>query len=298
MTSAQDSLATATKMFNEAFDQVVKDRQELDEEKKKWEEEKAVMHKKFIFSGPKIIVDVGGIHYSTSRSTLTKYPESMLGIMFSGRHDLETMQCKDGSFFIDRDGTHFRYILNYLRDGEEVAESFPKSPDVLLELNREAKFYQLDGLTSLLKWSLVCATIESDAVNRNQITSLFSSSSGTYNNYSTDYGVTERSFRINYYSQNNIEFMHKNMKKLSFKNMSFDHPVSFINCDLTNATFQNTAFQSDAIFEDCILDNTSFTTVRGLVSNSHKVSFTGSKIDKTNFEPDLKSSLKSKGKIP
>lgn len=294
MTSAQDSLATATKMFNEAFDQVAKDRQELDEEKRKWEEEKAVMHKKFIFSGPRIIVDVGGIRHSTSHSTLTKYPESMLGIMFSGRHDLETMQCKDGSFFIDRDGTHFRHILNYLRDGEEVAESFPKSLDVLLELTREAKFYQLDGLTSLLKWAMVRATIESDSVSQNQITSLFSSSSYSY---CKDYGGGT-AFSASYCSRDTIEFKHKTMKGLSFNYMKFAHAVSFINCDLTNATFLNSYFHSDAIFEDCILDNTSFTTVAGLVSNSHKVSFTGSKIDKTNFEPDLKSSLKSVGKIP
>ena len=82
------------------------------------------MHKKFTFSGPRIILDVEGVQFSTSCSTLTKYPESMFGIMFSGRHDLETTQCKDGSFFIDRDGTHFRHILNYLRDGEEVADFF------------------------------------------------------------------------------------------------------------------------------------------------------------------------------
>ena len=65
---------------------------------------------KICVNGPRIVLDVGGMHYSASRSTLTKYPESMLGVMFSGRHDLETMQCKDGSFFIDRDGTHFRHF--------------------------------------------------------------------------------------------------------------------------------------------------------------------------------------------
>ena len=39
----------------------------------------------------------------------------MLAVMFSGRHQLKRES--DGSYFIDRDGTHFRYILNYLRDG-------------------------------------------------------------------------------------------------------------------------------------------------------------------------------------
>ena len=60
---------------------------------------------------PTLMPLVGGTRYSTSRSTLTKYPESMLGVMFSGRHDLETMKCSDGSFFSDRDGTHFIYVL-------------------------------------------------------------------------------------------------------------------------------------------------------------------------------------------
>ena len=165
------------------------------------------MDKKFVFNGPRIVLDVGGVHYSTSRSTLTKYPESMLGVMFSGRHDLATMQCENGSFFIDRDGTHFRHILNYLRDGEEEVESFPKSADILLELVHESEFYQLDGLTSVLKPVLR----ESDVVIQDQITSLFFSGGGNYN---TDYGGNN--FSVSYYSKDKIRFKHKNMRGLSF----------------------------------------------------------------------------------
>ena len=80
--------------------------------------------------------------------------------------------------------------------------------------------------------------------------------------------------------------------------MRFVHAVTFVNCDLTSATFQYTCFESDAIFEDCILDNTSFSYVKGLVSNSFKVSFTGSKTDKTNFDSNLRNSLHSSGTIP
>ena len=291
MTSpVETNFTTATEMFKEVFEKVAKDRQELDEEKEKWEEEKVMMDKKFIFKGPRIVLDVGGMHFSTSRSTLSKYPESMLGVMFSGRHNLKTMQCKDGSFFIDRDGTHFRHILNYLRDGEEVIESFPESPGVLLELIREAKFYQLEGLVKVITPVLR----ERDIVAQNQITSLFLSKGGSF---STDYSPVA-SFNVSYWSRDKIKFKCKNMRGLSFSHVKFDHAISFIGCDLTSASFQYCFFESDVIFEDCILDNTAFSSIKGVVTNSCKVSFTGSKTDKTSFDSNLRSSLKSSGKIP
>ena len=46
------------------------------------------------------------------------HPGSILHAMFSGRFD--TKPDKDGTYFIDRDGTHFRYILNYLRTKELI----------------------------------------------------------------------------------------------------------------------------------------------------------------------------------
>ena len=49
------------------------------------------------------------------RSTLRSRP-SFLASMFSGRHALSPSG-DDGSHFIDRDPTHFRLILNFLRTG-------------------------------------------------------------------------------------------------------------------------------------------------------------------------------------
>ncbi len=48
----------------------------------------------------------------------------MLAAMFSGRHELQREP--DGSFFIDRDGAHFRHILNFLRDGQVDTETLPR----------------------------------------------------------------------------------------------------------------------------------------------------------------------------
>ncbi len=71
---------------------------------------------------------------------------SMLHAMFSGRFD--TKPSEDGSYFIDRDGTHFRYILNYLRTGQLIV---PEDKFVRRELLAEAEFYQVEGILDELK---------------------------------------------------------------------------------------------------------------------------------------------------
>ena len=58
---------------------------------------------------------MGGVKYETTLTTLTADgDDSMLGSMFSGRHELHPND--DGEVFIDRDGKHFGHILNVLRD--------------------------------------------------------------------------------------------------------------------------------------------------------------------------------------
>ena len=94
----------------------------------------------------RIKLDIGGHIYATSVLTLTKDRQSMLATMFSGRHSVKKEE--DGSYFIDRDGTHFRYILNYLRDGGFKDDTLPG--DILMELQTEAEYYQLSGLVALL----------------------------------------------------------------------------------------------------------------------------------------------------
>ncbi|XP_065914483.1 uncharacterized protein [Dysidea avara] len=323
MSSLRSDIDTATGIFKQVVEQVEKDRQQIEEdrkrceeEKQKWEEEKAKIDNTYTFHGQRILLDVGGTHYSTSRSTLTKYPESMLGAMFSGRHDLETMKCSDGSFFIDRDGARFRYILDYLRDGKDIVQSFPKSTDVLLGLLYDAKYYQLDGLVTALSAVLR----EVDFISQDDISINFKSGSG---NYKVD-GVTNPpqgrqrahssfnmasgncvqisgtfnqqidSITVHSHSLQAVSYERKSMKKLSFRSIRFDHPVSFFSCNLTSTSFTECSFGSCIVFKDCILDCTSFSNVNGLVAN---VSFIGSKIDRTYFSDTLRAALQAAGKI-
>ena len=57
-----------------------------------------------------IKLNVGGNIYETSLEALTNYPGSLLTEIFSESFKLKHRD--DGSYFIDRDGTYFRHILN------------------------------------------------------------------------------------------------------------------------------------------------------------------------------------------
>lgn len=79
-------------------------------------------------------LDIGGMQkVTTTRSTLTKYPSSALAAMFSGRHKLPY---HNGKIFIDRDGTNFLLMLQYLRNG--------KIPSFIDNSQRENFYEELD----------------------------------------------------------------------------------------------------------------------------------------------------------
>ena len=65
--------------------------------------------------------------------------------MFSGRHSIKIEE--DGSSFIDRDGEHFKLILNYLRDGKLPSDL---SSHIREALAAEAEYYQLEDLVERL----------------------------------------------------------------------------------------------------------------------------------------------------
>ena len=61
----------------------------------------ATMEPEEVFGKEGLIkLNVGGVHYSTSTSTLSKYSDSMLGRLVNG--DLPTTKDEDGAIFIDR----------------------------------------------------------------------------------------------------------------------------------------------------------------------------------------------------
>ena len=124
--------------------QIEEERKHLETEIEEWKAEKEAMKSVHTFQSGRLKLDVGGHKFTTSRTTLTSQPDSMLAAMFSGRHKL--IQDEKGAYFIDRDGTHFRFILNYLRDGHLGEGTLPEDRFQLQELVRESDYYQLTEL--------------------------------------------------------------------------------------------------------------------------------------------------------
>ncbi|XP_039266490.2 BTB/POZ domain-containing protein KCTD7-like [Styela clava] len=102
-----------------------------------------------------ITLNIGGTIHTTSLSTLLKYPDSMLAVMFSGRHHLAMDD--QGRYFIDRDGKLFIHILNYLRENKMPPLS------LVMDVYEEAQYYNITPLISALNST---CPVASDKIRR------------------------------------------------------------------------------------------------------------------------------------
>ena len=93
-----------------------------------------------------ISVNVGGSVFTTSKTTLTADPESMLAKMCLT--DLPHERDSSGNIFLDRNPKAFEIILEFLRTGK----IFHQGVDCTLEqLEVEADFYGLVGLLEMIR---------------------------------------------------------------------------------------------------------------------------------------------------
>jgi hypothetical protein len=93
----------------------------------------------------RVVLNIGGRRFETSVQTLRRVPHTFFDAYFSGRYAQDV--CCDGSIFVDRDGEHFGYVLEYMRDGVvSVATQEASELDVglLRALKREFGFYCIE----------------------------------------------------------------------------------------------------------------------------------------------------------
>lgn len=82
-----------------------------------------------------IKLNIGGTRFETTAHTLTRIEGTVLKTLLEERWNCPA--CPQGQeIFIDRDPTHFRIILNFLRDG---SFDVPQDQRELAEIEREAE---------------------------------------------------------------------------------------------------------------------------------------------------------------
>ena len=240
-----------------------------------------------------VTLNVGGSRYTTTLSTLTKYPDSMLGTMFSGRHAL--VQQEDGSYFIDRDREVFSHVLSYLRDSNIVLALVPTfARELRLRLKDEARFYQLQeleatlGLMDLGKDFIIPAD---ERINFYK-----------WEAYVLDYKSTlstgmkgKADLPIYHYIDDVIKVEMANVKMSQPCNTCFLERVTFLGCNLAGVSFENFYFEEPVSFEGCLMQGAIFKSVGGLVT--HKVHFTPWQVSQAVFDPELLEALEAKGCI-
>ena len=107
-----------------------------------------------------VIIDVGGMVFTTTLATIMAVPN-----YFSANLRFRGLQGGDSdgdsglgsdsdhdpvAFFVDRDPTHFRHVLNHLRSGSASPCHLSRVEDIS-ELLLEARFYALPSLASELE---------------------------------------------------------------------------------------------------------------------------------------------------
>jgi len=109
---------------------------------------------------PVIELNVGGAHYATTPTTLTRYRDSRLPELLTSPDDVIRRGGSDaassplvvgrdavGRPFVDRDGELFRYVLDYARTGSVV---LPDGYRHRRRLLAEAEFFRLDVMAEEL----------------------------------------------------------------------------------------------------------------------------------------------------
>jgi BTB/POZ domain len=130
--------------FAAELERLRRSKAELAADRAAFEEEKGVVADTQSKAATRLVLNVGGQRFETSRTTLSKSP--FFATYFSKRWD--TKPDSDGSYFIDRSPRSFEYILEFLRNGSILVEGLKLRDRHLLR--QDAEFYQMEGLLELL----------------------------------------------------------------------------------------------------------------------------------------------------
>lgn len=205
-----------------------------------------------------ITVEVGGDKFRTQVQTLIQhegsiFPELLRALQANsprkGQHN------PNHTIFIDRDGKHFKFILNFMRQGEEVMRgSALRNADeyILNEMLSEVRYYKLSDLERLLERRRV--------INKKP---LDISVLVTARLFTTQVQPpTVQSFK--YKTAREVTIKNENLSNIVFDRVLFDQKLSFEGCVMARATFRDCAFRAAVSFKNVDLFEAKFDNCSGI----------------------------------
>ena len=96
-----------------------------------------------------IQLNIGGTLFHTTKDTLHNNGTNFFTSLLT-----HATPCRDKMYFIDRDPTHFRHILNYLRNTRLPTPFGRGQLSMLTELWLEADFYQITTLSDAIEGAI------------------------------------------------------------------------------------------------------------------------------------------------
>ncbi|KAG2220986.1 hypothetical protein INT45_004605, partial [Circinella minor] len=214
-------------------DELSERHQFFEKEKKKYDREEQVMKEVRKFQNEIVKLNVGGQLFVTSKTTLTRDPNSLLANLFHTQRPDE-----DGSYFLDRDSTYFRLVLNYLRD-LKIPQNALDDPRIMDELMQEARFYNIRDLLKL-RW------MDLPVITQDELYRLYPLSRSSSNNREqTIFNLQGKMLCgldfSNYHIDPRSDFSGSNLENCKFDNawfgFDFEHQVNFSNTYLKGVQF-------------------------------------------------------------
>ncbi len=255
----EEEMKSEKQKLKEATDQhdhkVQWDREALQREKDNFEEaqNRAI---KIAEQQEPVTVEVGGEKFRTELHTLAKCQGSVFPKLVESltrRREEDGRSKRDPYIFIDRDGKHFRFILNYLRQGKQVMKcSAMRNPDnfTLNEILYDVQFYKIKGLELLIIRKAVSLS------NKMKFEDLVKGGYFKPSQDSTD--------KFKYMTSRKSVLENLNLVGMTFEKVKFAHPVTFINCILVSARFIQCNFKSVVNFTNVDVYNARFDNCEGL----------------------------------
>ena len=216
-----------------------------------------------------VTVEVGGEKFRTELSTLTKckdslFPDLVRALERRQEPERDGRSKRDPYIFIDRDSKHFRFILNYLRQGEQVlrgAALKKADKEDLQDVLFEVQYYRLTNLERLVRRRMVALKKPKDfkQLEEEHCFRKYAVATSPRSPHAINDGN-----QYKYITAKEVHLKAENLRGVTFDKVIFEHSTSFEGCLLSEAKFVECSFRSAVNLKDADLFRAKFDHCDGI----------------------------------